>query len=389
MTTEPVVIAVIGWGNFFGHIHEQTVADLVAEGVVRLQAVCVRSPDRRAAIMARVPAAYGTADADDVFNDPEIDAVLIGAPQAVQARYSIDAIKAGKYVYCEKPFFCEEEDPRAFLDELAVIGPDARQRLAVGLNKRFAPAYRELRDLCRDQWGGIRHLQFTVIDDAWRWGGKYPAGFLLWLDLCHWLDLGRWFTGAEVAKLSCLSPQDEDSQVTMQMTDGSVVSILLSGNGTMDMMKEECQVITRGRRSARVVDYVEMEIFGGVEREVRSYQGNQQAGGDPALTQQITDGGMAAFRAIRREVFDRFQETRDADPKGDARVQVNIPNFMRPQGWNEAVREFITAVAAGEPLTEHADWHETWISYDLLETVRASLAADGQFVAAPALPAPV
>ena len=380
----PVRVAVIGWGNFFGHIHEQTLADLIGEGRCELRAVCVRSESTRAEIAARLPVGYGTADASRVCADPEIDAVLIGAPQAVQARYAIDALAAGKYVYVEKPLFCDEGDtgtaPEAFGRAFAALGAAGTDRLAVGLNKRFAPAYVALRRRCREEWGGARHLQFNVIDDAWRWGAKYPDGFLLWLDLCHWLDAVRWFTGAEVARLSCLEPQANDAQVTLALTDGGVASILLSGNGSMDMVKEELRVITAGRRSATVRDFVEVEIFGGPRIEVLSYPANRQTGGDRSYCTRIDQGGLPAFRAIRREVFDRFQASRSADPQGDAGVRRNIPNFMRPQGWNESLRELVAAAAGGRPVRGAAGWRDAYIGYRLLDICRASIAAGGQFV---------
>ncbi len=381
----PVTIGLIGWGNFSSHIHEQTVREMVDEGRCRLRAVCVRNPERRQAILDRLPADYGTADYNQVLADPEIEAVIIGAPHSVQARFAIDALRAGKWVYVEKPMFADADDtgrpPAEFLHELEQLGDAARERLAVGLNKRFAPAYRELRDLARDEWGGIRHLQMTIVDDAWRWNaGRYPPGFLLWLDIAHWLDLARWFTGAEVARLSCLSPQEEDSQITLAMSDGSVASIFLSGNVTMDVMKEELRATTAGRRYAIVSDYVQMEIFGGPEREVRSYRANQQSGGDPAYTEAINAGGLEAFRTIRRRQFEHFEKTRDEDPGGDAHVKANIPNFMRPQGWRESLREFVAAVATDAPLAESAGYRDAYIAYALLDTLRASLDTGGDLV---------
>lgn len=380
----PIRVAVIGWGNFFGHIHEQTLTDLIGEGLCELRAVCVRSAATRAEIAARLPVGYDTAEAAQVCTDPEIDVVLIGAPQAVQAGYAIDALAAGKYVYVEKPLFCDEADtgtaPARFAQQFADLGSVGVERLAVGLNKRFAPAYVELRRRCWEQWGGIRHLHFSVVDDAWRWGAKYPDGFLLWLDLCHWLDAARWLTGAEVARLSCLEPQPNDAQLTLSMSDGSVASILLSGNGSMDMVKEELRVLTAGRCSARVSDFVELEVFGGPQPEVLRYPANRQTGGDRRYCTRIDQGGLPEFRAIRRQVFDRFQATRAADPQGDAEVRKNIPNFMRPQGWNESLRELVAAAAERRPVAGAAGWRDALIGYRLLDVTRASIAASGQFV---------
>lgn len=384
-TANSVKVAVIGWGNFFGHVHAQTLAELVGEEVVHLRAICVRTDATREALAERFPCDYHTADAEKVLGDPEVDAIIISAPQQVQAAYTVAALKAGKYVYVEKPLFCDAVDsgrePQSFFDDFARIGPWAMEGCAVGLNKRFAPAYRMLRDLTENKWGGARHLQMTIIDDAWRWGGgRYPDGFLIWLDLCHWLDLARWWTGVEIATASCLEPQPNDAQVTLVMTNGTVVSIFMSANGTMDQMKEELRVVTAAKRCATVTDYVELEIYGGPVREVHTFKGNQQVGGDPAYVQQITDGGLDAFRAIRREVFDRFQRTRGEDPAGDDRVKANIPNFMRPQGWSESLREFIASVAAGKPLANSANFKDAYIAYRVKAATLKSIEQNGQFV---------
>ena len=387
---KPVNIAVIGWGNFFKHIHEQTVRDLVQSGKCRLRAVCVRSPDTRTALIKEQGAGYGTADYREVLKDPEVDAVVIGAPHDVQAQYSIDALKAGKWVYVEKPMFADEADtdvaPVKYLEQLQALGQPALDRLAVGLNKRFAPAYRELRDLSAG-WNGLKSIRMSIVDDAWRWGSKYPPGFLFWLDVCHWTDLGRWFVNAEIEAVSCLIPQVEDSLLTMKMTNGTVVSIFLSGNGTMDMIKDELHVTSGARTCASVFDYVQAEVYGGPRRQIRTYSANLQSGGDLKYLRAINEGGLEAFRAIRREMLDRFQRLQKTpDPAEDAYLKRNLPNFMRPQGWHESLESFVDSVAAGTPLQNSATYRDAYIGYQIIEAAKASVEARGEFVKMPPVP---
>jgi len=389
MSQKVINVAVIGWGNFFKHIHEQTLADLVQGGACRLRAVCVRTPATRDALVKAHGADYGTADYREVLADPQIDAVIIGATHNVQAQYSIDSLKAGKYVYVEKPMFADKADtgvePAEYYRQLQELGPSALTRLAVGLNKRFAPAYRQLREISAD-WQGLKSLRMSIVDDAWRWGAKYPPGFLFWLDVCHWTDLGRWFTGAEIEMISCWNPQVEDSLMTLKMTNGAVVSIFLSGNGTMDMIKDELHVTSGARRCASVFDYVELEVFGGPQREVHKYPANLQYGGDRQYVEAITAGGLERFRGIRREMYDRFLRLQKSpDPVEDAYLKRNLPNFMRPQGWRESLTSFVESVAAGKALENSANYRDAYIAYQIVEVAKKSVQMGGAFVPMPPL----
>lgn len=383
-------VAVIGWGNFFKHIHEQTLVDLVGAGQCRLRAVCVRSAETRAALVRERGADYGTADYREVLADPQVDAVLIGAPHAVQAPLALAALEAGKWVYVEKPLFAEESEtgtaPAEFHRRFVALGAPALERLAVGLNKRFAPAYREIHQRA-GSWGGLKTIVMSVVDDAWRWGGKYPPGFLVWLDVCHWIDLGRWFTGAEVEGISCLNPQVEDSVVTMRMSNGAAVIIILSGNATMDRFKEQLDATTGSHTTVSVTDYVQLEVFGGSRRELHRYPGNLQTHGDPKYLAAIASGGLEAFRGIRREMLDRYLRLEThPDPAEDAAIKRNLPNFMRPQGWKESVTAFVESVAAGVPLTHSATFQDAYIAYQVLEAARQSAANGGAFVPVPKTP---
>ena len=387
MSQKAVNVAVIGWGNFFKHIHEQTLVDLIRSGKCRLRAVCVRNAETRHAILRERGADYGAADYREVLADPQVDAVLIGAPHSIQAKLSLAAIDAGKWVYVEKPMFAEESetgvDPAEPFRQFVARGEPALQKLAVGLNKRFAPAYREIQQRA-GSWGGLKTIALSIVDDAWRWGAKYPPGFLMWLDACHWIDLGRWLTGAEVAGISCVSPQVEDSVVTMRMTNGAVVTILLSGNGTMDRFKEQLDATTGSHTTVSATDYVQLELFGGPRRELHRYAGNLQTHGDTKYLEAIAAGGLEAFRAIRRELYDRYLRLAvDPDPVEEAYLKRNLPNFMRPQGWKESLTAFVDSVAAGRPLTNSATYRDAYVAYQVLEATRQSVASGGSFVPVP------
>ncbi len=75
-----------------------------------------------------------------LLEDKDIDAVCIATPDHWHALMTIDAIKAGKDVYCEKPLTNTVVEGRRMVQ----AQQSSKQVVAVGLNRRGNPAYRKL-----------------------------------------------------------------------------------------------------------------------------------------------------------------------------------------------------------------------------------------------------
>ena len=73
--------------------------------------------------------------------DPNVDAVCIATPDHWHAIMTIDAIRAGKDVYCEKPLTATIAEGRAMVNAQR----NSDQVVAVGLNRRGNDAYRALK----------------------------------------------------------------------------------------------------------------------------------------------------------------------------------------------------------------------------------------------------
>ena len=87
-----------------------------------------------------------TKDANDILNDPEIDAVLICSSTDTHSKYIIEAAHAGKNIFCEKPIDYDLEKVHAAIN----AAKEAGVKLQIGFCRRFDHNHRAVYDMVRD-----------------------------------------------------------------------------------------------------------------------------------------------------------------------------------------------------------------------------------------------
>jgi predicted dehydrogenase len=110
---------------------------------------------------------------EEALADPRVQAVVLATPHSLHSPQVIAAARAGKHVFCEKPFALTQADAAA-----AVAATQAAQvTLGLGYNRRFHPEMTTLREQVRSgALGTILHIEATMTfpnglflkPDAWR-----------------------------------------------------------------------------------------------------------------------------------------------------------------------------------------------------------------------------
>jgi predicted dehydrogenase len=91
-----------------------------------------------------------------VLKDPGIDAVLLATPHSLHHKQIVQAAKAGKHVYVEKPMTLTRRSAEKAVEACRTAGIT----LAVGFNRRHAPAYREMmRRIRGGEIGDVLHIE--------------------------------------------------------------------------------------------------------------------------------------------------------------------------------------------------------------------------------------
>ena len=125
----------------------------------------------------KVVSSYGR-----VLKDPEIDAVVLATPHSLHMKQIIQAAKAGKHVFVEKPITLTRKTAEKAVEACRAGGVT----LGVGLNRRFQPSFLEMMNRIRaGQIGKVLHVEaahsgatgYGLKPDSWRSiRAESPAG---------------------------------------------------------------------------------------------------------------------------------------------------------------------------------------------------------------------
>jgi predicted dehydrogenase len=166
-----------------------------------LVAVMRRNADLAADYARRnnVPRWYD--DADELINDPEVDAVYVATPPDSHREYAVRVAQAGKPVYVEKPMARTAQE----CEEMISVCARAGVGLFVAYYRRALPRFATVKELL--DGGRIGHLRSVSIrneraaqvggagDGGWRVEPEISGGGYF-VDLgSHILDLLDWLLG--------------------------------------------------------------------------------------------------------------------------------------------------------------------------------------------------
>ena len=91
-----------------------------------------------------------------VLRDPGIDGVVLATPHSLHHRHIVEAARAGKHVYVEKPITLTRETAQQAVDACRQAGVT----LALGFNRRYAPAYVAMvRRIRAGEIGDVLHVE--------------------------------------------------------------------------------------------------------------------------------------------------------------------------------------------------------------------------------------
>ncbi|MGN7787547.1 Gfo/Idh/MocA family protein [Niabella sp. 22666] len=196
----------------------------------KLVAVMRRNADKAADYARRhgVPKWY--ADADELINDPEVNAIYIATPPNTHAAYTLAALQAGKPVYVEKPMALNAAEARQMSD----YAIEKNVKLCVAHYRRMQPMFLKIKSLVdTGAIGDIRFIQLHLLqglsanliarsEDNWRTNPALSGGGLFHDLAPHQIDIMLYLFGAVKQYSGVAFNQSQTSQAD-DLVSGSIL----------------------------------------------------------------------------------------------------------------------------------------------------------------------
>jgi predicted dehydrogenase len=248
------VVGFIGAGNFASRV----LMPAFRQAGARLRTVVSATGVAAAYHGRKLGFETAATDAAAVLADPAIDTVVVASRHDSHAAYAIEAIRAGKNVFVEKPLALTEEELDA-IERAHGAARDAGRpvRIMVGFNRRFAPHTVEMRRLLAQRSEPKCFIVTVnagdVPADHWTQDPAIGGGRIIG-EACHFIDLMRHLAGSPLTQVSAqmigpspgLKVRSDKAVITLGFADGSLGTIHYLANGGKAFPKERIEVFCGG-----------------------------------------------------------------------------------------------------------------------------------------------
>lgn len=142
-------IAIWGLGN---HARNRILPELSSIKELSLIGVCSRT-EKKVKESAKHWNCLGWTNPNDMLNHPNVDIVYLATPIGVHFDLAVQALKADKHVWCEKPLTCNYEDTRILID----LARKRKKMLAEAFMYLHHPQFSKVFNLVNDRKNGKVH----------------------------------------------------------------------------------------------------------------------------------------------------------------------------------------------------------------------------------------
>lgn len=192
-----VTVGIIGAGRI-GRVHVESICTKVGNAKIKTLADSFMNEDT-AAWAKKMGVENTVKDYKEILSDPEIDAVLVCSSTDTHSPISVEAIQAGKHVFCEKPIDHDVEKIKEVIEALEK-NPVKYQ---VGFNRRFDHNFEAVKEaVAAGKIGDTHIIKITSRDPEPPSADYVKVSGGMFLDMTiHDFDMVRFLAGCNAEEV--------------------------------------------------------------------------------------------------------------------------------------------------------------------------------------------
>ncbi len=231
------VIGILGAGRI-GKIHAGNAAQIPG---VKIKTIVDLKIDELKDWADKLGVEKLSTDPKDIFGDPDINAVLICSSTDTHAKFIVEAAKAKKDIFCEKPI---DYDLKRIKDTLAAVDK-AGVKLMIGFNRRFDHNHKRVRDaVVNGEIGKVHIVKVTSRDPS-----PPPIEYVkvsggLFFDMTvHDWDMAAFLAGEEIVEVYAAGGVLVDPKIGQAGDIDTAAVVLKFKSGAMGLVDNSRQAV--------------------------------------------------------------------------------------------------------------------------------------------------
>ncbi|GAB2570497.1 inositol 2-dehydrogenase [Gracilibacillus alcaliphilus] len=182
-----------------------------------------------------------TNEADDIFHDPEIDAIFICSSTDTHIDFITKAAQNKKHIFCEKPISFDIEKTRSVLETVK----EHDVKFQVGFNRRFDHHFRKAYDVVREGTIGTPHIIKITSRDPEAPPEEYiKRSGGLFIDMAiHDFDMIRYLSGQPVQNITVKAASLVDEKFSRNQDVDTAIITITFADGSLGVIDNSRQAV--------------------------------------------------------------------------------------------------------------------------------------------------
>ena len=204
--------------------------------------------------------AEASTDLEAMLSNPAINTVAVVTRHDTHARFVVQALKAGKHVFVEKPLCLTFDELDQIEQSYSALNTQHSNLplLMVGFNRRFAPQVQKMKALLQSVKEPKSFLMTmnagAIPANHWTQDNVVGGGRIVG-EACHFIDLMRFLAGSPIVSIQVrrmgespgVAVTEDKASITLGFENGSFGTIMYLANGAASYPKERIEVFAAGR----------------------------------------------------------------------------------------------------------------------------------------------